>query len=79
MHQLAPHAPVHPRWEEKYREAGLVVVGIQTPEFQFEQNLDSVRREVTARKIDWPVAVDNQYEIWRASTTGTGPHVLHRP
>jgi thiol-disulfide isomerase/thioredoxin len=53
-------------WEQKYREAGLVVVGIQTPEFQFEQNLDSVRREVTARGISWPVAVDNRYEIWRA-------------
>jgi thiol-disulfide isomerase/thioredoxin len=53
-------------WEEKYREAGLVVVGIQTPEFEFEQNLDSVRREVRARGIGWPVAVDNSYEIWRA-------------
>ncbi|HEV3477860.1 MAG TPA: redoxin domain-containing protein [Gaiellaceae bacterium] len=53
-------------WEERYREAGLVVLGIQTPEFQFEQNLDSVRREVAARGIGWPVAVDNRYEIWRA-------------
>jgi thiol-disulfide isomerase/thioredoxin len=53
-------------WAEKYREHGLVVVGVQTPEFEFEQNLDSVRREVKARRIDWPVAVDNQYEIWRA-------------
>jgi thiol-disulfide isomerase/thioredoxin len=53
-------------WAEKYREAGLVVVGIQTPEFEFEQNLESVRREVAARAIDWPVAVDNHYEIWRA-------------
>jgi thiol-disulfide isomerase/thioredoxin len=53
-------------WDEKYREAGLVLVGIQTPEFEFEQNLDSVRREVNGRRIDWPVAVDNQYEIWRA-------------
>src|SRR5687767_9304950 len=53
-------------WAEKYREHGLLVVGIQTPEFEFEQNLDSVRREVKARGIDWPVAVDNRYEIWRA-------------
>ena len=35
-------------WAKKYREDGLVVIGIQTPEFDFEQNLDSVRREVTA-------------------------------
>jgi thiol-disulfide isomerase/thioredoxin len=53
-------------WAEKYREDGLVVVGIQTPEFEFEQNLDSVRREVAARAIEWPVAVDNRYEIWHA-------------
>jgi thiol-disulfide isomerase/thioredoxin len=53
-------------WAGKYREQGLVVVGIQTPEFEFEQNLDSVRREVKARGIDWPVAVDNRYEIWQA-------------
>jgi len=53
-------------WVEKYRSGGLAVVGIQTPEFEFEQNLQSVRREVAARGIDWPVAVDNRYEIWRA-------------
>jgi thiol-disulfide isomerase/thioredoxin len=53
-------------WNEKYRKDGLVVVGIQTPEFDFEQNVDSVRREVAARGINWPVAVDNRYEIWRA-------------
>ena len=60
-------------WAEKYREHGLVVVGIQTPEFEFEQNLDSVRREVKARGIDWPVAVDNHYEIWRAFSNNYWP------
>jgi thiol-disulfide isomerase/thioredoxin len=60
-------------WAERYREHGLVVVGIQTPEFEFEHNLDSVRREVTARGIDWPVAVDNQYEIWRAFSNNYWP------
>ena len=53
-------------WAERYRAHGLVVVGIQTPEFEFEQSLDSVRREVAARGIGWPVAVDNDYEIWQA-------------
>ena len=53
-------------WAERYREHGLVVVGIQTPEFEFEQNLDSVRREMMPERIDWPVAVDNHYEIWQA-------------
>ena len=53
-------------WAERYREHGLIVVGIQTPEFEFERNVESVRREVRARKIDWPVAVDNDYELWQA-------------
>ena len=60
-------------WAEKYREHGLVVVGIQTPEFDFEQDLDSVCREVKARGIDWPVAVDNDYEIWRAFSNSYWP------
>ena len=60
-------------WAEKYRERGLVVVGIQTPEFEFEQNLDSVRREVNGRGIDWPVAVDNHYEIWQAFSNNYWP------
>ena len=60
-------------WAERYREHGLVVVGIQTPEFEFEHNLDSVRREVSARGIDWPVAIDNQYEIWRAFSNNYWP------
>jgi thiol-disulfide isomerase/thioredoxin len=60
-------------WAERYREDGLVVVGVQTPEFEFEQNLASVRREVEARRIDWPVAVDNEYEIWRAFSNNYWP------
>jgi thiol-disulfide isomerase/thioredoxin len=60
-------------WAERYREHGLVVVGIQTPEFEFEHNLDSVRREVSARGIDWPLAIDNQYEIWRAFSNNYWP------
>jgi thiol-disulfide isomerase/thioredoxin len=60
-------------WAEKYREHGLVVAGIQTPEFEFEQSLDSVRREVKTRGIDWPVAVDNRYEIWRAFSNSYWP------
>jgi thiol-disulfide isomerase/thioredoxin len=60
-------------WAQKYREDGLVVVGIQTPEFEFERNLDSVRREMKARGIDWPVAVDNQHEIWRAFSNNYWP------
>jgi thiol-disulfide isomerase/thioredoxin len=60
-------------WAEEYREHGLVVVGIQTPEFEFEHNLDSVRRELSARRIDWPVAIDDEHEIWRAFSNNYWP------
>jgi len=52
-------------WAEKYRE-GLVVIGVHTPEFPFEHDLDNVRRAVRELRVDYPVAVDNQSAIWRA-------------
>ena len=53
-------------WAEKYEEHGLVVITVHTPEFAFEHNLDNVRREVDGLRVDYPVAVDNDYAIWSA-------------
>lgn len=53
-------------WHEKYRDRGLVVVGIHSPEFAFEKDLRNVRREVGELGIEYPVAVDNDYALWRA-------------
>jgi thiol-disulfide isomerase/thioredoxin len=53
-------------WAEKYRDKGLVVIGVHAPEFGFEKNLENVRREVKNMNIDYPVAVDNDHAIWRA-------------
>jgi cytochrome c biogenesis protein CcdA/thiol-disulfide isomerase/thioredoxin len=53
-------------WARKYRDHGLVVIGVHTPEFAFEKDLDNVRRAVRNLDIDYPVAVDNQYAIWGA-------------
>jgi thiol-disulfide isomerase/thioredoxin len=53
-------------WYEKYRDRGLVVIGIHSPEFAFEKNLRNVEREVRALRITYPVAVDNDYALWRA-------------
>jgi len=53
-------------WSEKYRDHGLVVVGVHTPEFSFEKDLDNVRREAQAQRVDYPIAVDSDYAIWRA-------------
>ena len=53
-------------WAGKYSGHGLVVIGVHTPEFGFEHNPDNVRRAVQEMKIDYPVAVDSDYAIWRA-------------
>ena len=53
-------------WDEAYRDAGLVVLGVHTPEFPFEQDVDNVRRAIQDRRITYPVAVDNDYGIWTA-------------
>jgi thiol-disulfide isomerase/thioredoxin len=52
-------------WAEKYKDKGLVVIGVHAPEFSFEKNLGNVRRAVKDLKIDYPVAVDNEHRIWR--------------
>src|SRR5262249_36276201 len=53
-------------WAEKYKDQGLVVIGVHTPEFAFEQNIDNVKRAVSDLKLTYPVAIDNDYAIWRA-------------
>jgi len=53
-------------WAEKYREQGLVVIGVHTPEFAFERDIDNVKRAIANQKITYPVAIDNHYAIWRA-------------
>jgi hypothetical protein len=53
-------------WSHAYRDDGLIVTGVHTPEFSFEHDIDGVRRATQERAIDYPVAVDNDYEIWRA-------------
>ena len=53
-------------WARAYGDDGLVVVGVHTPEFSFEHEVDGVRHATRERAIDYPVAVDNDYEIWSA-------------
>jgi thiol-disulfide isomerase/thioredoxin len=53
-------------WEQKYRDQGLVVIGIHAPEFSFERDLNNVRRAVKDLQLGYPVAVDNDHVIWRA-------------
>jgi thiol-disulfide isomerase/thioredoxin len=53
-------------WAEKYKDRGLIVVGVHTPEFPFEHDLDNVRRAVKEMRIGFPIAVDNDYAVWGA-------------
>ena len=52
-------------WADKYKDQGLVVIGVHAPEFAFEKDLDNVRRMVKDLKVGYPVAVDNDHAIWR--------------
>ena len=53
-------------WAEKYAAQGLVVIGIHAPEFAFEKSVANVRKAVSDLKVAYPVAIDNDYAIWRA-------------
>jgi thiol-disulfide isomerase/thioredoxin len=53
-------------WSRAYRDDGLLVLGVHTPEFTFEHDIDLVRRALEVREIDYPVATDNDYAVWSA-------------
>ena len=53
-------------WSEKYKDQGLVVIGVHAPEFAFERHIDNVRRAAKDMRVEYPVAIDNDYAIWRA-------------
>jgi cytochrome c biogenesis protein CcdA/thiol-disulfide isomerase/thioredoxin len=53
-------------WAQKYKDQGLVVIGVHAPEFAFEKDADNVHKAVADLKIQYPVAIDSNYAIWRA-------------
>jgi thiol-disulfide isomerase/thioredoxin len=60
-------------WAEKYRDRGLVVIGVHAPEFSFEHSDDNVRWATKEMRIDYPVAVDSGFGIWRAFNNNYWP------
>ncbi|MFL5496986.1 MAG: thioredoxin family protein [Gemmatimonadaceae bacterium] len=62
-------------WGEKYRDQGLVVIGVHTPEFPFEKNLDNVRWAAKEMDVNYPIAVDSDYSVWRAFDNNYWPAV----
>ena len=62
-------------WAEKYRGSGLLVVGVHTPEFPFERDIDNVRQAANDLNVWYPVALDSNYEVWRAFSNRYWPAV----
>jgi thiol-disulfide isomerase/thioredoxin len=60
-------------WSDKYRDKGLVVIGVHTPEFEFEKDLDNVRQATKAMRVDYPVAIDSNYAVWHAFNNNYWP------
>jgi thiol-disulfide isomerase/thioredoxin len=62
-------------WAEKYEDQGLVVVGVHTPEFPFEQDVENVREAAKDMTVEYPVALDSDYAVWRAFSNRYWPAV----
>jgi cytochrome c biogenesis protein CcdA/thiol-disulfide isomerase/thioredoxin len=60
-------------WAEKYKDQGLVVIGVHAPEFAFEKDVDNVKQAIADLKITYPVAIDNNYAIWRGFNNNFWP------
>jgi thiol-disulfide isomerase/thioredoxin len=53
-------------WADKYRDAGLIIVGVHTPEFGFEHVVENIRREAAEQNVTYPIVIDSNYAIWNA-------------
>ncbi len=60
-------------WAQKYRELGLVVIGVHSPEFEFEKNVDNIRQAAQLMNVRHPIAIDSDFAIWRALNNQAWP------
>jgi thiol-disulfide isomerase/thioredoxin len=63
-------------WDARYRQKGLTIVGVHSPEFDAEKKLENVRREVASLEIHYPVVTDNDYATWRAYDVQAWPTIF---
>ena len=63
-------------WHDRYRDKGLTVVGVHSPEFDYEKKVENLRREVASLGITYPVVSDNDYQTWDAYNVGAWPTVF---
>jgi thiol-disulfide isomerase/thioredoxin len=60
-------------WSEKYKNQGLIVLGVHSPEFEFEKKVDNVRWAAANMRVDYPIAVDSDFAVWRALRNSAWP------
>lgn len=66
--------PFIKEWDEKYRDKGLVIIGVHSPEFFFEKKIENVQESVNKFEIKYPIAMDNDFATWRAYDNHYWPH-----
>ncbi len=64
------------RWHQQYAQAGLKVIGIHTPEFAFERDINNVKRALKQHQITYPVPIDNDFKTWKAYNNEYWPHLF---
>lgn len=68
--------PYITRWHQQYAKSGLKIVGIHTPEFAFERDINNVKKALKRHQITYPVALDNEYKTWNAYNNRYWPHLF---
>jgi thiol-disulfide isomerase/thioredoxin len=68
--------PYITKWHQQYASQGLKVIGIHTPEFAFERDVNNIKKALRQHKITYPVAVDNEYKTWNAYENQYWPHLF---
>src|SRR3982750_871452 len=63
-------------WDAHYRDKGLTIIGVHTPELEEERNINNLRREVAALDIHYPIVTDNDYSTWKAYKVEAWPTVF---
>lgn len=64
------------RWHQQYASQGLKVIGVHTPEFGYERDVNNVKRALKQHKITYPVPIDNDYKTWSAYNNQYWPHIF---
>ena len=74
--QLSQRLAFDQKWDAQYRHNGLAIIGVHTPELDYESNVDNLRREVAGLGINYPVVTDNDYSTWKAYKVEAWPTVF---